>query len=111
MSNVSKEKVDQIINYTKQGMIVSDIVKTAGISRHIVENILEIYNIQPARKVKKGSSCYIPTEKAVLDHIEHYQKVLDIVRLYKSGKTFQEIADFYGVSRQCIHLLLKRSTN
>jgi DNA-binding CsgD family transcriptional regulator len=61
----------------------------------------------PLKCGRHGGSSYLPTEATLLKKIESLQKRIEMLHLYYSGKTFDEIGKLYGTSRQYIQQFLK----
>ncbi|ABN70055.1 conserved hypothetical protein [Staphylothermus marinus F1] len=99
IEDLSKEKIEEIINDYKKGLPVKEIVKKHNIYLALLYEILRKYNI-PLRKTEKQK---MPTHKRKKKSI-----IKKIVKMYRRGTSIYKISKQLGLPTSTVYYILKR---
>ena len=90
----SQSQINEIINFYKNKNSILSIAKSFNHTAKVIHRVLSENNI-PIRKTGKGTSPKLSENK--------------IIKLYKNGKTIEDIKDIFNTSQRKIKIILKNN--
>jgi Mor family transcriptional regulator len=107
MSKINSEVSKKLKEGYESGLSLKELSATHSISAFYIRTILQSQDVR-IKHGKQGTSSGIPSEETILKNIARENKKLEIIRMYKAGKSFDEIGRYFGCSRQNIFMMLKK---
>jgi DNA-binding CsgD family transcriptional regulator len=105
VSKLNKSLLENIGKLYDSGKRVREIAKELNVNTNYVYVALAMLE-KPKQRGTRYSNC-VPSEELIQKKIDSLTKILEMVRMYNTGMTFQQIADYLGVTRQYVHMALK----
>ena len=107
MKKINSEIASKLKDGYESGLSIKELSNAFDLSAYYIKIILLAQDIK-IKHGNQGASQRIPSEETILKNIARENKKLEIIHMYKSGKTFEEIAEHFGCTRQNIFVMLKK---
>lgn len=102
---LSREDVQRAIQMRSNGMKTPDILRALHVSNGTLYTCIHHYELTDEWKSAKSG---IMREGAIKRHGQKPIPLGPLVTLYERGKTYQEIADFFGCSTRKVFLAIRK---
>lgn len=102
---LTREDVQRAIQMRKDGMRIEQIHPAFFVSARTLHNYIERHGLKEEWSAAKSN---IMREVALKRHGQKPIPLGPLVTLYERGKTYQEIADFFGCSTRKVFLAIRK---
>lgn len=105
MKHMTRKEVRAAIKMRESGMKIPDILRALHVSNGTLYTYIHHYELTNRWKSAKAG---IMREAALKRHGQKPIPLGPLVTLYERGKTYQEIADFFGCSTRKVFLAIRK---